>query len=55
MKMNFVTLFNSNYLSRGITMYNSLLATNSDFHLYIVAFDDVLGPEQFSGAQLQAI
>jgi len=40
MQKNFVTLFNSNYLSRGITMYKSLLASTKSFHLYIVAFDD---------------
>ncbi len=40
-KKNFVTLFNSNYLSRGITMYNSLLASTPNFHLYIIAFDEV--------------
>lgn len=41
MQKNFVTLFNSNYLSRGITMYRSLLSTTKDFHLYIIAFDDL--------------
>ncbi|CAN5352008.1 glycosyl transferase [soil metagenome] len=38
--MNFCTLFNSAYLSRGLAMYNSLMATNASFHLYIYAFDD---------------
>ncbi len=38
--LNFCTLFNSNYLSRGLAMYHSLEVNNSDFHLYIVAFDE---------------
>lgn len=37
---NFCTLFNSGYLSRGLAMYNSLVAQGVDFHLYIFAFDD---------------
>ncbi|MFL5763688.1 MAG: glycosyl transferase [Bacteroidia bacterium] len=40
MKLNFCTLFNSNYLSRGLVMYESLLKNCHDFHLYIFAFDD---------------
>ncbi len=36
---NFCTLFDSNYFSRGLTMYNSLLAHCDDFHLYVFAFD----------------
>jgi hypothetical protein len=40
MKMNFVTLFNSNYLSRGMVMYESLKEHCPDFHLYVIAFDD---------------
>lgn len=39
--LNFVTLFNSNYLSRGLVMYHSLLKHCPHFHLYIIAFDDV--------------
>ncbi len=39
--LNFVTLFNSNYLSRGLVMYESLQKHCPDFHLYVVAFDDI--------------
>jgi hypothetical protein len=38
---NFCTLFDSFYLSRGLTMYDSLLEHSSGFHLYIFAFDDL--------------
>lgn len=37
--LNFCTLFNSAYLSRGLAMYYSLLEQCDDFHLYIFAFD----------------
>lgn len=40
MKLNFCTLFNANYLSRGIVLYESLLKVCADFHLYVFAFDD---------------
>ena len=40
MRLNFCNLFNSNYLSRGIVMYESLLKHCADFHLYVFAFDD---------------
>lgn len=40
MKINFCTLFNSNYLTRGMVMYNSLLKHCQEFQLYIFAFDD---------------
>jgi hypothetical protein len=40
MKLNFCTLFNSNYLSRGLVMYESLLKQCENFHLYVFAFDD---------------
>ncbi len=39
--LNFVTLFNSNYLSRGLVLYESLLKHCPNFHLYVVAFDDI--------------
>lgn len=41
MKLNFCTLFNSAYLSRGLVMYKSLLECCDSFHLYVFAFDDV--------------
>ncbi len=40
MKLNFCTLFNSAYLSRGIVLYESLVKHCPDFHLYVFAFDD---------------
>ncbi len=36
----FCTLFDSNYLSRGLATYQSLMKTGEKFHLYVVAFDD---------------
>lgn len=39
-KYNYVTLFNVNYLSRGLVMYHSLKAAAKDFTLYVVCFDD---------------
>lgn len=39
-RYNFVTLFNANYLSRGMVLYHSLEKHCANFHLYVVAFDD---------------
>lgn len=38
--LNFCTLFNANYLARGLALYQSLEATCPAFHLYVFAFDD---------------
>ncbi|MCX6897029.1 MAG: glycosyl transferase [Verrucomicrobia bacterium] len=40
MKLNFCTLFDSHYLSRGMAMIKSLKRNCPDFHLYIFPFDD---------------
>jgi hypothetical protein len=37
---NFCTLFDSNYISRGWALYESLKRRSPGFHLYVVAFDD---------------
>jgi hypothetical protein len=38
---NYCTLFDSNYMARGVAMYESLASVAKDFHLYIFAFDDI--------------
>ena len=37
---NFCTLFDINYLTRGLVMYESLKMNSVEFHLYIFPFDD---------------
>ena len=39
--LHFCTLFDSNYLTRGLSLHASLLETHENFHLYIFAFDDI--------------
>jgi hypothetical protein len=54
--LNFCTLFNVRYLAKGLALYNSLLRTCPQFHLYIVAFDDItyqiLSQQQLAHATL---
>lgn len=38
--LNFCTLFDSNYIAYGLSMYESLKKNCADFHLYVFAFDD---------------
>ena len=37
----YCTLFDSSYLTRGIAMLESLQKHSQDYHLYILAFDDI--------------
>ena len=39
--MNFCTLFDSLYLSKGLIMYESIKENTDDFHLFVFAFDDI--------------
>lgn len=41
MMMNFCTLFDSLYLSRGLLLYESIKENTEDFHLYVFAFDNI--------------
>jgi hypothetical protein len=38
--LNFCTLFDSNYLARGLSMHQSLQRKSSPFQLYVLAFDE---------------
>lgn len=38
---NFCTLFDSNYLTRGLALYNSLMKYMVNFHIYVYTFDEI--------------
>ena len=38
--INFCTLFDSNYLTRGLALHDSLAKACPSFHLYVIAFND---------------
>lgn len=38
--LNFCTLFDSNYLTRGLALHASLAQVCKSFHLYVIAFND---------------
>lgn len=40
MTLNFATYFDSNYLSRGLVLYDSLKATGVDFNLFVLCLDE---------------
>ncbi len=39
-KYNYVTIFNLNYLNRGLLLHKSLMAVAKNFDLYVICFDD---------------
>ncbi len=39
MKLHFATLFDKNYLSRGLALYQSMVEHIADFNLYVLALD----------------
>ena len=52
--LNFCTLFDSNYLTRGLAMYYSLIKHCPDSNLFIVCLDDKLY-DYLNRAQLNKI
>ena len=40
MRINFVTLFDYNYIERGLTLYYSLISVCNNFTLYVICFDN---------------
>jgi len=53
--INYCTLFNSHYLSKGLAMYRSLKAHSvNTFHLYIYAFDEITA-DIITGMKLPSI
>jgi len=36
---NYCTLFDSNYIHKGLALYQSLVSVSDDFHLFVMAFD----------------
>ena len=40
MDLIFCTLFDSNYLDKGLVLYNSMKKCLDDFRLYVFAFDE---------------